>query len=328
MNKAILLCVAILMASACFRIDLQDELAKQDVNAWLTKLDDSTPLVSLSIPGAHDAASSTINVLPHFTRTQELNISEQWARGVRAFDLRPAWKDGTLGIYHDRFDAQISFQHIINTLFIALGRNPGEFAIVLVRHEQEADENDPDWPSAMGQYLGSAKDNLIDYNPSLTLGDMRGKILILSRNEYDGGPYGGYIKDWNHGADIGGQKKSSIMVRGAEAYFPVWIQDYYDPATVEDKWVIVKTMLDATTAAADSDTPPLVINHASGYIGGNLPDYRSNARSTNAKIADYLATSSAPVGIIMMDYAGAAKSSGVSVYGDVLLDAIIKHNKN
>jgi len=323
MNR-ILLCISVLLAAACSRIDLQDELAKQNSNAWLTSVPDATLLTRLSIPGAHDAASCTIKTLSLFTRTQELNIAELWACGVRAFDLRPAWKDGTLGIYHDRYDAEVSFQHIVNTLIIALRQDPGEFAIILVRHEQEADDNDPDWPSAMGSYLGSASEMLVSYNPGLTVGDLRGKILLLSRNEYEGGPHGGYIRGWNSGTDISAQQGASVQSADGNTY-PLWVQDFYDPSKAEQKWDEVRDMLDATAAA--TAPYPLVINHASGYLGGSIPDYRGNARSINASLVDYLSSSTAPAGIVMMDFAGASQSRGVQISGDALVQALIKQNR-
>ena len=62
---------------------------------WLARIDDDRRVCRLSIPGTHDACTG-YGFLPQDTlagnyiaRTQELNISEQWAAGVRAFDLRP-----------------------------------------------------------------------------------------------------------------------------------------------------------------------------------------------------------------------------------------------
>ena len=62
---------------------------------WLARIDDDRRVCRLSIPGTHDACTG-YGFLPQDTlagnyiaRTQELNTSEQWAVGVRAFDLRP-----------------------------------------------------------------------------------------------------------------------------------------------------------------------------------------------------------------------------------------------
>ena len=84
-------------------------------------------------------------------------------------------------------------------------------------------------------------------------------------------------------------------------------------------------MLDATASA--SAPYPLVINHASGYTGGSIPNYRDNAHGVNAAVADYLQTSDDAAGIVMMDFAGVSSSFGVKVFGDVLVNALIEQNR-
>lgn len=61
---------------------------------------DSVALCSMSIPGAHDAATGEgMLSLPGFGVTQTLGLQELWMCGVRAFDLRPAVRDTLLYIY-------------------------------------------------------------------------------------------------------------------------------------------------------------------------------------------------------------------------------------
>lgn len=55
----------------------------------------------------------------------------------------------------------------------------------------------------------------------------------------------------------------------------------------------------------------------------SLPDYRSNARDINAKMAEYLSQRRKPAGIVMMDFAGVERSRGVSVGGEMLVKALI-----
>ena len=85
----------------------------------------------------------------------------------------------------------------------------------------------------------------------------------------------------------------------------------------------VEGLLDAMASAGDDC--PLVINHTSGYLG-NLPDYRDNARNINAPAADYIKARHAPAGIVMMDFAGENRTRGISVGGDVLVQALIENN--
>lgn len=317
MRRFLLILLTVALLPACtVKLDLEGDIIEGEDSAvcWMERLADDTPLTALTIPGAHDAASSSITSWTLWTRTQEKNVAELWNCGVRAFDLRPALVDGELGIYHDKYSAHVSFPQVMQALIFALKKHPGECAIVIIRHEEEADGNAPGWKDAMDAYLNSIGPSLIDYyTPELTLGDMRGKILVLDR---------GNIRDWSFSEQLSSQQGASIVERNGNAY-PLWVQDYYHPNGAEDKWAAVKGLLDASASAGDAR--PLVINHASAYIG-KLPDYRTNARDINARTADYLSLRRAPVGIVMMDFAGVDRSNGVSVGGAKLVNALIENN--
>ena len=319
-----LLLTAILLPACSVKLDLDADILEGEDTAvsWMERLPDDTPLTALSIPGAHDAASSSITAWTAWTRTQEKNDAQLWNCGVRAFDLRPALVDGELGIYHDKYSTHVTFPQVMQALILALREHPGECAVVLIRHEEEADGNDPAWELAMGNYLDSIRDHLADYAPDITLGELRGKILVLCRNGYSGGPHGGQVRNWSHSEQLSAQKGASIVDSAGNA-FPLWVQDYYHPDGAEDKWTAVKGLLDATASAGDSR--PLVINHASGYVGG-LPDYRANARDINSRLVAHVAQRHTPTGIVMMDFAGVDRSNGVSVGGEKLVRALIDNN--
>lgn len=68
-----------------------------------------------------------------------------------------------------------------------LDQHPGECAIILIRHEVEADGNNPLWADEMGALLAGIRSRLVPYRSSLMLGDVRGKILLLSRDSFRGG---------------------------------------------------------------------------------------------------------------------------------------------
>ena len=324
MKRLFLITASLLLAFSCSKLDMENDIIEgaETAVSWMTPLPDDTPVARLSIPGAHDAATSSITSWPMWTKTQELDIAALWNAGVRAFDLRPALVDGKMGIYHDKYSANVGFMEILNALVVALDTHPGEGAIIVIRHEEEADGNTPDWGPAMKECLESVRSRLVPYHSGIMLWELRGKILFLSRNAFEGCPMGANIKGWTSGKDLSAQKSAILVgVDGVES--PFWVQDYYDPEGTDDKWEEVKDMLDATAYAAEPY--PLVVNHVSGYVG-NLPDYRTNAKNINSKAAAYIRESGKPAGIVMMDFAGVDRSNGKSVGGATLVKAIIENN--
>jgi hypothetical protein len=319
MKKTFLIAIVLAIASCSGKLDLDEAGSAAE---WMTPLADNMPLAVLSIPGAHDAATFRITTLTSWTQTQELDIAALWNCGVRAFDLRPAYVHGEMGIYHDKYSANIGFMEVMNMLLAALDRHPGETAIVIMRHEEEADGNSPDWPAEMGALLAGIRPRLAAYRHGITLGELRGKILVLSRNEYDGGPMGGYIYGWTSDGRLSAQK--GVILREEKGFCAtMWVQDYYHPEGPDDKWAQVKTMLIAT---ARSGKPyPLVINHCSGYVG-TLPDYRTNAMAINAQAASYIRSTGMCTGIVMMDFAGVERSRGKNVGGATLVRALVENN--
>ena len=312
-----------LVISCVKDVSLEKDILEGSTTAWMTPLPDDTPVTRLSIPGAHDAASASITAWPSYTRTQDLDIAGLWRCGVRAFDLRPAWVDGQMGIYHDKYSAHVTLPQILDALCLALERHPGEGVILLIRHEEEADDNTPQWGPAMGSLLADYRQKLVPWHAGLTLGELRGKMLLLSRNTFPGGPEGAYLRGWTSGGDLSAQKSASLVNAAGETS-PFWVQDYYHPDGAEDKWAQVKGMLDA--AAAAGEPYPLVVNHASGYVG-TLPDYRSNARDINGRTAEYIRTAGKPAGIVMIDFAGTDLSKGKTVAGENLVKALIANNR-
>ena len=130
--------------------------------------------------------------------------------------------------------------------------NPSEFAVVIMQFENGSPTyNDRSvWNSLMTEFLGSEETFpsrfRIDYRPDLTVGDLRGKILILSRDAYADQPItGGYISGWSFAEE--GATNARITSKVATGVLGV--QDYYH---VEKPEVKVKAVSDFMDWAADN----------------------------------------------------------------------------
>lgn len=141
-------------------------LTKSGDNNWITQLPDNAYASQLSIPGTHDAATGDGTVFS-LGKTQSLSLQEQWDMGIRAFDLRPGYKkvrkglfkyENELHIYHGIVETKTSFRKAVQVLSDNLAANPGEFAIIIMRFENDSPlYNKRDvWNSLMSSFLTSS----------------------------------------------------------------------------------------------------------------------------------------------------------------------------
>ena len=81
-------------------------LSVQAQNNWMEDLEDSRLVTSLSLPGAHDAATGEGWMgIAEITgdlaaKAQDLTVAEQWNAGVRVFDIRPQVDESLLRCMH------------------------------------------------------------------------------------------------------------------------------------------------------------------------------------------------------------------------------------
>lgn len=307
-------------------------------DGWMGRIADGAFIDQLSIPGTHDSATGEGTSLDAFARTQDLSLAEQFEAGIRAFDLRPSVNGSTLGIYHGTVATKISFEEALTQFCSLLDENPTEFIIVIMRHEDDH-ENDSEkaaWSGLVADVLASEKfaSRFIPFSQSLTVGETRGRILLLSRDKYASKPTGGFISSWTHSPDLSEQSKARITGASARESAKLTVQDYYEMKNQEQ----LDTEISAITALLDHSTTlhtvsghQWVINHTSGYYASlfaTADAYRKNAATTNRTVIDYLADENhaGPTGLIMMDFAGTDRSGLYDVNGLALTEAVIDNN--
>lgn len=300
---------------------------------WMADVADATLLCRMSIPGTHDSATGNgmaSGMTTSFAVTQDKTLDAQWECGIRAFDLRPALKSGKLTIYHGTAQTKLSFDEALAIICGKLADNPSECAIVVMQNEGGGDDNE--WGCHVTASLDKVKDYLVDYKPGLTLGEMRGRLLVLNRNLYRPIPYGGVCQGWGNNAQ---NNQGTIEApNGTKGYFHV--QDFYEVkanGASEQKKQYIENMLEAS---AKANNKHLYINHTSGYTNkGNLfgvptvTGMRDNAASANTHLLELLADAEHETwctGLVMMDYAGVDSSGSVTVNGARLVEAVIATN--
>lgn len=281
--------------------------------AWMSALNDDCLLVSLAIPGAHDAATGHGVVGPfRLGVTQTYTISELWEMGVRAFDLRPAVKGHTLHIYHGPLRVKTTFDEVMQTICNKLEKNPSEFAIVLLREEIEAESKKESklWAQRVGESINKFKNRIAPILPQMCVADLRGRILLLSRNAYADTSLGGIVHGWSHSA--GGTTAARILPSNGDALIPLRIQDYYNSMGTErmmSKLAAVETAFDWSRQGDF-----ITFNFLSAYANTlmHLPGlatsrgYLQNAEVVHSHFLHLLDTKpdTIPAGIHFIDFAG------------------------
>lgn len=288
-------------------------------DSWMSHLDDARTVASLSIPGAHDAATGEgVRTIAGVGRTQELSIAELWDCGVRAFDLRPAVNGEELHIYHGIAKTKVSFCDALDVLCRKLEEKPCEFAIVLLREENES-ENSAEcalWPYAVGKAIVSLGNLCARFSPSMSVGEARGKIIFLSRNAYEGCDKGAVISGWSHSADGTVDAMMTSYATGTAARLQ--LQDFYLLTNNKRRQAKRDAVLRFMTLAGEVPADVWTINFISGYCNrwlGFTPfattaGYKRNAETMHSLVLEAFEAGPQRTGILMMDFAGCDKVRG------------------
>lgn len=293
-----------------------------DYQNWMEKLDETVTIDRLSIPGAHDACTSKLSLSG---KTQSKTLQQQLALGVRFFDLRPRWDGKNLYIYHGIMKTSVKFNDALQTLCQFLDDHPQEFLFVIMRHESDGatDSQKKAWPAEMYKSLDAKRQYIVDFSPNLTVKDMRGKILVISRDTYDNGPLGAYLQ---------GGGDNTVFDRTMRAASGAWMttttQDMYNVSAkgaLNNKVEEINKLLDRSLSGSEHR---LFINHASGYSKTLLgisteAGIKECARTCNAAIVSYMEGKKGPMGFILMDFAG---DDSNNFMGQTLIDVIIRSN--
>ncbi len=315
-----------------------------DNSRWMKTLADSRLVADLSLPGSHDACTAegwyTDLLAPVYelsAKCNDLTIKEQLKIGMRVFDLRPDLVVGNNGCElrcsHGIAYTKMLVADFFRTLQTFLTENPSEFCVITV--DLSATYDMKTWGKDFTALLNSTEfaGLFADFKSRLTVGEMRGHVLILARKQYAEKPIGGYCYGWVYDLELEKQTKGYILAADGSKT-PLWVQDYWGKPTRDGKDEAVVRMLEAA-AARDMTVarPAWVINYPSAYFTLPLSDsYRENATFANVVTANWLDSHDGSVGIIYMDFGGMDNS--VSYNGEVLyatagmrlVNAVIKQN--
>lgn len=249
-----------------------------DGPCWMKYVDNNKFLDELSIPGTHDSGTCSVDndTEPQSSQAkcQQDYIHTQLLEGVRYFDIRLGKNDenGDPGIDHGAcylLKKDGNFMHlsdVIGYFNTFLSENPTEALIMLVsRGNDEA--TDESLTTALGKVFDENPDLFYTSSRIPTLGEVRGKIVLLRRfglagNSVSSHTWGLDLTQWDDKIAAHTDSTSMCLVRderGFEAVgktgdeepycTKVYAQDHYE-CTGTDKIGWVDMALQETTKLA------------------------------------------------------------------------------
>ena len=146
---------------------------------WMSKLDDNVSLRTINMPGSHDTMA-LYSIADLAGQCQSLSLHDQLNLGVRFLDIRLKEDHDKLKAVHGFIDQKVSFEKITKTIEDFIAKNPSEFIIMSVKEEEDPSNSEISFENALKSYLN--KDiYLKDTELPSKLGDVRGKVMLLSR---------------------------------------------------------------------------------------------------------------------------------------------------
>ncbi len=145
---------------------------------WMSELSDDIALKNINIPGSHDTLART-SIGDLSGRCQSLSLNDQLNLGIRFLDIRLKLENNVLEGYHGFIDQNINFTNVTHTVEQFLNKHPSETIIMSIKEEVDSSNSDITFEDALKKHINSSW--IIDRTIPVKLGDIRGKIVLLSR---------------------------------------------------------------------------------------------------------------------------------------------------
>lgn len=244
------------------------------LNNWMQDIEDNRLVCKMSIPGTHDTGAYTGN---GWVKTQDKNIEQQLNSGIRFFDIRLVHQNGVLKLCHGSYIFDVTFVgDVLKTTAEFLKEHPSETVIMTIKRDHDLDKGDATkYRMALTKALEGDR-NLTSYmvksfRPDFTLGDLRGKMLIISRDGWITTP-SGKVTSWPDNASF----SSSIESTNGSST-TIHVEDHYKSRASDKVSYVAQNV---RKAQATFNTPKndwfITFTSSTGAIGWAQPQTTTN----------------------------------------------------
>ena len=243
-----------------------------DGPCWMSHVDDDKYLDELSIPGTHDSGTCSVDndTVPQSSQVkcQQDYIPTQLLEGIRYFDIRLG-KGNDPGICHGDFylfkkdGYYLHLSDVIGYFKTFLSENPRE-ALIMLASRGNDEATDDSVTTAFAEVMADNPDLFYTSSRVPTLGEVRGKIVLLRRFRLDGDSVNGHtwgldLTEWDDKIKAHSDSATMCLVQDARGFeaagetgdkepycTKVYAQDKYK-LTGTDKLSWVDNALEETT---------------------------------------------------------------------------------
>jgi 1-phosphatidylinositol phosphodiesterase len=265
---------------------------------WMAQLSGTSELSQLTLPGTHDTCTASLS---EGARCQNWDLATQLQYGIRYVDIRCRHIQDVFAIMHENFYVGFNFGEGVRDVCVEfLKANPTECIVMQVKREDTDADNNLTFQQVFDGYRQGFESFFYTDDRIPTLGEVRGKIVVVRRFDLDSNdPRGLSALPWQDNATFTVPPAATNINETVTFH----IQDQYilDKDSPEVKWPPVKALLDQANADA-SDAWYINFASASRIASLTYPD--AVAAVINPQLYGYLAGSpfAARLGTLMMDF--------------------------
>ena len=224
---------------------------------WMSRLADDTPLHQIVLPGTHDSATKHVQ-LAFFSKCQALDIGAQLEAGYRYLDIRLGMdrENGGFKLMHGFtncktgvFSGALYLDAVLDRCYAFLQSHPTETVIFAVKQEH-GDESVAAFETVLNDIIQKAPDYWLLTDSIPTLGEARGRLVLLRRYEDEAGQgaAAGLPLLWDN--QNGYDDTSLNTVSHDNGSYTLWVQDRYE-YSAPDKWQAFNAGLAAAGKGGD-----------------------------------------------------------------------------
>ena len=321
--KSIVFCIVFMSVLLSLPAYAEEKMSASPKD-WMSKLDESTPLSKINIPGTHDSGSYTLTdpVKSVWAKTQELDYKGQLEKGIRFFDIRGrATSDNSIGVHHGVVYLHHNFGDFVKIAKQFLTENSGETIILSMKKDHDPAEG------VTKNFPEIFKDSYFDYDEykdyfyhememDPKLKDVKGKIVLFNRMGQTSINSGYGMEKGIHWPD-----NQSFETKINNDMLTLHVQDEYKDSYYPKVDAIKKLLEKSKNETTDNNLYVNFLSVSSGGTAFNSAYYY--ASYINPEIAKYInENKNMRTGWLIMDYAGYEWSG----YPDII-KAVIDSNK-